>query len=196
LDQQHSPQEQSVQQVIATEPGGRPYFASHHADFNISHSHQAVALTYTTDTSSQTGLPLRTGCDIQYVNPGKTHAEIARRFFSTQEQTYISAGHTTPEQIRRFYHIWVLKECFLKAHGLSVFDMPQAPCFVSCSTLPLNFYCYALGDALHGQYMLAAALEKDPIHTKLKHEQDASAPLPTICWFSQESLHIKNIMLS
>jgi hypothetical protein len=68
------------------------------------------------------------------------------------ERDYIAAGRIaisySREAIKRFYHLWVLKECFLKTRGFSVFDMPKAPVFASgeglCKTidLPFNFYLY------------------------------------------------------
>lgn len=154
LDEGHSPE-------IGTEPGGRPFFTDRHADFSISHSRSMAAVAYSTEKNRETGCPLRTGCDIQHVKPLKDFGEIARLQFSPEEQEYIVTADG-PEKIDRFYRIWVLKECFLKACGLSVFDMRTAPSFANAGGLaaevnePLNFFLYELGEGSE-RYMLAAA---------------------------------------
>jgi phosphopantetheinyl transferase len=163
---------------IGTEKGGRPFFTGAHADFSISHSRNMAAVAYWSEKKQETGLPLRTGCDIQYVKPLKNLGEIARRQYSPEEQGYIAAASDEAVRIATFYRIWVLKECYLKARGLSVFDMPSAPSFADANGLftgtkePLHFYLYELGE----KYVLAAARESvgpyDPF------------PLPEFRWFS------------
>lgn len=176
---------------IAAEPGGRPYFIDRHGDFSISHSHRMAAAAYSTEKSRGAGKPLGTGCDIQYVHPAKTYEGIVRGFFSPEEQTYIAAGSPERERINRFYRIWVLKECFLKALGLSVFDMNRVPSFVACGDLKdtidgplisLRFYLYELGNSGSDRYLLAAAIERE--------REDFFVRQPSIRWFSEESLPV------
>ncbi|GHV28171.1 hypothetical protein AGMMS4952_11190 [Spirochaetia bacterium] len=170
---------------IGIEKGGRPFFTRRHADFSISHSRSMAALAYWAEKKPETGLPFRTGCDIQHVKPIKNFGEIARRYFSPEEQHYIAAASGEPEQLGRFYQLWVLKECFLKAQGLSVFDMPDAPSFAGPdglareTNLPLHFFLYELGDEAGEnnteRYLLAAAREND----------GAYCPPPEFRWFSE-----------
>jgi phosphopantetheinyl transferase len=107
----------SVSSVVKFLSFGRP-----HVDFSISHSRNMVAVAFKTSF-----LKGRVGCDVQYVDAGKSCVEISRRFFHATEQAYIEADPAA--QLRNFYRIWVLKEAWLKLHGLSVFEMKKAPAF-------------------------------------------------------------------
>jgi hypothetical protein len=127
---------------IIREGGGRPYFADRRADFSISHSRNIAAVTLCKAPAT------RTGCDIQYIDERKNHAEISSRFFHKSEQNYIAAGRPE-ERAHRFYHVWVLKEAWLKLRGLSVFEMQHAPEF-SIGRLPVK----TDGPCLSGRYFL------------------------------------------
>ncbi|MDR0877098.1 MAG: 4'-phosphopantetheinyl transferase superfamily protein [Treponema sp.] len=167
---------------IHTEEGGRPYFGDRHADFSISHSERAAAATYYAGDSQNTAV--RVGCDIQQVHPAKNREGIARRFFSLPEQKYIAAGAGSRERINRFYHIWVLKESYLKAKGLAVWGMEQVPSFAAENSphhlggpgceMGMSFFLYELGDDRADFFMLAVCL---PFSFR-----------PVIRWFSAESL--------
>ncbi|MDR1030508.1 MAG: 4'-phosphopantetheinyl transferase superfamily protein, partial [Treponema sp.] len=124
-----------VDQLIDREPGGRPYFIDHRGDFNISHTGRMVAVTYTQVRSTLSGLPLRTGCDIEHLHPRGNLETIASRFFTVEEHAYIAGG--TSEQVRttRFYQLWVIKECFLKTLGLGLGFIHHTPSFIHRNTL-------------------------------------------------------------
>ncbi|GHV73269.1 hypothetical protein AGMMS49940_05710 [Spirochaetia bacterium] len=179
LNEEYSPGRETA--AIETEPGGRPFFTGRHADFSISHSRRMAAVTYWAEKKTETGLPFRTGCDIQYIKPLKNFGEIARRYFSPEEQDHIAAAPGETAQLENFYRIWVLKECFLKARGLSVFDMKTAPSFAGPAGLcaetnvHLNFFLYELGEETAEKYVLAAAQES--CHP--------DGPSPKIRWFSE-----------
>jgi phosphopantetheinyl transferase (holo-ACP synthase) len=164
---------------IGIEPGGRPFFTAHHADFSISHSRNMAAVAYWAEKDAETGRPLRTGCDIQHIKPLKNFGGIAHRYFSPEEQDYIAAASGGPEGLERFYRIWVLKECFLKARGLSVFDMKTTPSFAGPDSLtaltnvPLRFFLYELGEETAEKYLLAAARESSR----------PDGPSPEIRWY-------------
>jgi phosphopantetheinyl transferase len=164
---------------IAAEAGGRPFFIDWHADFNISHSYDIIAVAYSPEKSAVTGLPLRTGVDVQYIDKRKNSRGIAGRAFSSEEREYLDTALDADAYTRRFYQIWVLKECFLKAYGLSVFDMHSLPPFASRAGLAvqnavaLDFYLYEIG-GMEARYMLAAA-----------YERTNAAAVPEICYFSE-----------
>jgi phosphopantetheinyl transferase len=127
------------------------------------------------------GSGLHTGCDIQLVRPRLNAAEIAGAYFSASEREYAFSGDEAG-----FFEIWVLKECFLKLRGFSVFDMPRAPSFISedgrfgfSGPDPLSFYLYEL-NLEDERYMLAAALEGADL-------------VPAIRWFSQGSPPLRSI---
>jgi len=166
---------------IAREAAGRPFFLNHDTDFSISHS------GFLTAVSLVKGKNLRTGCDVELIRPRAKAREIAEEFFSAPERDYVEAeGHFNET---RFYEIWTLKECFLKLRGLSVFDMTNAPSFISgegaytfgaVSSSAVSFNLYELTGSGYEHYMLATAIEG----TEYKHE---------IRWFSQASLDCKSI---
>jgi hypothetical protein len=171
---------------IAVESGGRPFFIDHHADFNISHSRNIAAAAWTGKISPLHGLPLRAGCDVQYVSPGKNREAVARKYYTPGENAYISAAGDEAERIGRFYRIWVLKECYLKARGLSVLDMRTSPPFAAQEGLLKNteasfcFFLYELGGNTGDRYLLAVCRETEPLlATPL-----LAAPLPEIRWYS------------
>jgi phosphopantetheinyl transferase len=175
---------------IAVEAGGRPFFTDYHADFNISHSCGMVAVTYSAKKSAAAGLPFRTGCDIQHIRHIENLEKIAQRAFSHSEQDYIATASHSAERTDRFYQIWVLKECYLKAFGLSIFNMGKVPSFavsgglaktvsvpaawsrLACLTADL----YELGDDPTQRYMLATAWESMDGDTAFQSE---------LCWFSE-----------
>jgi hypothetical protein len=169
--------------AIAVENGGRPFFVDRHADFNISHSRHMAAVAWSEAINPASGLLLRVGCDVQHIFPGKSREAIARKYYSPGENSYIGAAPDTPEQesIDRFYRIWALKECYLKAEGLSVLDMRNSPSFAARDGLveevpvPFGFFLYELDGGSTDHYMLAVCRE-----TGLP----AAAPLPEIRWFS------------
>jgi hypothetical protein len=199
--------------VIRTETLGRPYFADCHADFNISHSRFLAAVSFRRDRNPRSGLPYRTGCDVEYLNPRQTtHNErIIRRFFDPEEQSYINASATGLEYQRRFFRIWTLKECFIKLKGLSVVAMPEAPVFSLAPDFPLAamdtkarsasyrlnrnsrnnpslvFYLFELGTEQTDQYILATAWETNP-------EENPQAP--ELRWFSPETLPVNKPVIS
>ena len=178
-----------VPAAIAVENGGRPFFVDRHADFNISHSRNVAAVAWSETVNPASGLPLRVGCDIQHIFPGKSREAIARKYYSPGENRYIGAalGTADKERIDRFYRIWVLKECYLKAKGLSVLDMRTSPSFAARDGLvkevpvPFGFFLYELDCG--SRYLLAVCREI---------RLPAAAPLPDIRWYSP-ALSLKQI---
>jgi phosphopantetheinyl transferase (holo-ACP synthase) len=124
--------------VIKNESGGRPFFDDGHADFSISHSGRIAAVAFT-NRISPTGRALHAGCDIQLVKNGKMRRYITQKFYAPEEREYIEntegniyPGANVNDCIAnlRFHRIWVLKEAFLKAHGLSIAEINKAPAFI------------------------------------------------------------------
>jgi len=168
-------------QIFAYEPGGRPYFADHHADFSISHSRNMAAAAF---LPSLEKVSCRVGCDIQYVDPHKSCVEISRRFFHACEQAYIE--QTGEERIKNFYRIWTLKEAWLKLHGLSVFDITKAPAFSIGGRYENSpaFFLYELSSPSTTElYTLAAACQGNCF----------SGEEPEIRWFSGATLTLNRV---
>jgi phosphopantetheinyl transferase len=188
--------------IIATEPLGRPYFMDRHADFSISHSGLMAAVSYCSDHNPHTGLPYRTGCDVEFTNPSMAPRveRLIRRFFASKERDYINDAETALEYQRRFYQIWTLKECFLKLKGLSILAIAKTPVFSltgadgkmcagsfrfdqenPADSPLLVFYLYELGTASTDRYILTVVRE-----TNLSEGNRE----PKLCWLSQDILPI------
>jgi len=160
---------------IAKDENGRPYFQDHHSDFSISHSGNMCAVSLVNDKN------MRTGCDIQLVRPGVKIGDIAEKFFWPVERKYIFQGDEKRLGEERFFHIWTLKESYIKLLGHSVFGMPKVPSFVGDGYMEhfsfngdssLSFYLYDISGSCE-RYMLAAAVKGE------------EAARPEIHWFSQ-----------
>jgi phosphopantetheinyl transferase len=149
---------------IAVADSGRPYFADGHADFSVSHSGRTVAAAYSRARSAQTGRLLRVGCDIEYIRPGKSREEIAERFFAPPERAYIRGASPETERLARFYRVWVLKECYLKIFGWSIFAISRVPAFsdgyrLAASSETARFYPFELETPSGDRYSLAVGIE-------------------------------------
>jgi len=153
--------------TIAADENGRPFFPDGNMDFNISHSGAAVAVSLAQGENIY-GAKVRTGCDIQLIRPRENLKNIAEVNFCAAERSYILPQNETQFDNAKFFQIWTLKECYIKLRGLSVFDMPEVPSFISCDTAGrylfvdgsshLSFYLYELVFAGE-RYMLATAIE-------------------------------------
>jgi hypothetical protein len=182
---------------IAIEPGGRPCFADNHADFSISHSRNIAAAAWLAAEGPPGSAHPRIGCDIQYAENRKRHAEISRGFFFPPEYDYIEAGGGA-EGIRRFYRIWVLKEAALKMRGLSVLEMAKAPLFSigvprrgaarlgadGRNPLPLDCFLYELDSESAERYMLGVVRERGC---------SGETGEPQFRWFSETKLCVTRI---
>ncbi len=97
----------AAEHVLTSETGGKPLCSDGPA-ISITHSGEHVACSV--------GAGGALGIDLERVDERREVAQITQRFFSAEEQAWISPGPKA-----RFYMLWVLKEAFVKAHGQSVF---------------------------------------------------------------------------
>lgn len=74
--------------------------------FNLSHSGTMVFAVFT-DTEA--------GCDIEKIKP--VDLGVARRFFCEGEYRYLAGQESETGQQEAFFHLWTLKESFVKAEG-------------------------------------------------------------------------------
>ena len=206
---------------IAKEENGRPFFRDRRADFNISHSGNMAAVSLVKPFTGDEGIHdsammIRTGCDIELVRDRANVRKVAEKFFSPAERDYVfgrdqALNETRDESLgksrdlnqydmARFFHIWTLKECFLKLKGLSVFDMAKTPPFIYtdsggrsqfafCAPSPVSFSLYELSGPSE-RYVLASAIEgagQLPLGLQLRLQ-------PEIRWFSESSLPCRSIV--
>jgi 4'-phosphopantetheinyl transferase len=92
---------------------GKPSLAGcqRQIEFNLSHSgaHLLIGVSG--------GRPI--GVDVQVIRPGVRCLDLARRFFSPAERTYIES--LAPADVdQAFFDLWTLKEAWLKATGAGI----------------------------------------------------------------------------
>lgn len=125
------------------------------ADFNISHSKEALAVFVVLGLSSP---KISVGCDIECIRPRVSRLNIAREWFCPQESQWILAGNAN-ERVERFYRIWTAKEAWLKFWGKSIFDISSAPAFslIPQGEIPcLHFHQFLLQSPAQNSYVLTA----------------------------------------
>jgi 4'-phosphopantetheinyl transferase len=127
---------------------GKPFIPRRGLQFNVSHS-KDIALVAVTPAAN-------IGIDVEFVRKGVNYEGIARRFFTSHEQQFLS---TIPceQRVEAFYRCWTKKEAFAKAIGGGLFKVLHAfdttmVCDRSSSHWLLKSFC--LGN---GSYIAAVA---------------------------------------
>lgn len=92
-------------------PQGKPMLKNHpEFHFNISHSGQWVVIAYDTHP---------VGIDVEQICWDSGKENIARRFFTSDEQEYVF-GQPKQGMAERFYEVWTAKEGYLKYLGVGL----------------------------------------------------------------------------
>lgn len=113
---------------------GKPFLPDYpEIHFNLSHSGNMVLAVFS---------DLEVGCDIEYMNV--VNMKLARRFFCQSEYDSIVNQKDKEKRRELFYRLWTLKESFMKVTGLGM-------------KLPLNEFCFQLGDIVTIQQKVDAA---------------------------------------
>jgi len=98
--------------------------ASHHLEFNVSHSGTAALLAFARERAL--------GVDIEIIRDDFDPAALAHRFFSKHEQSQLAALDPS-EKYSGFFRCWTRKEAYIKAVGtglslpLDQFDVSLRP---------------------------------------------------------------------
>lgn len=92
-------------------------------DFNLSHSGEWVICGITNQG--------KIGVDVEYFRP-KIGLEIAERYFAEEEKRFLKTLHGQ-DQLAAFYHLWTLKEAYIKFEG-STFAIPLNSFWFDTST--------------------------------------------------------------
>ena len=103
---------------------GKPYFPEYPAlHFSLSHSYDYALCAVSGN---------EIGCDIEKKRPANQN--IARRFFTQSEQSYISHFNDPMQRQTAFYRLWTMKESLLKTIGCGL-------------TIPLDCFSIEIPDA-------------------------------------------------
>lgn len=109
---QYHPATQPADWQFATNAYGKPDIVQHDLAgqlcFNLSHTAGLVVVAVTRQAAI--------GVDVERIHHFDDLTGVAKRHFATQEMTDFKQL-PTPEQTRRFYDLWTLKEAYIKAHG-------------------------------------------------------------------------------
>lgn len=96
------------QLIFDNNPYGKPFVLNRKVHYNISHSGNWVVCAVS-------DLPI--GIDTE--EPGPIDLKIAESFFSSSENDMILHAKDE-EKIKLFYKLWVLKESYIKMHGMGL----------------------------------------------------------------------------
>jgi 4'-phosphopantetheinyl transferase len=80
-----------------------------HLHFNLSHSHEHAVAAF--------AVHRHVGVDIEWHNPDRETARLARRFYRPAEIAAINAEPTPAGRLAAFYRCWTRKEAYVKATG-------------------------------------------------------------------------------
>ncbi|MGE6632001.1 4'-phosphopantetheinyl transferase family protein [Bacillus sp. NPDC077027] len=155
----------SDQIVFETEENGKPIIAGlKNFHFNLSHSGHFVVCAVSDKP---------VGIDIEQVKP--IDLDIAKRFFSPQEYADLLTK-STKDQIPYFFHLWSMKESFIKltgkglSYGLSSFSAHLTADGQASFNLPEGEpVCYVKAYDLDPAYKMAACSSESalPDHIEL-----------------------------
>jgi 4'-phosphopantetheinyl transferase len=102
--------------IFSTNEFGRPYVANpspatSRLSFNVSHTKGLIMMGVTIGTAL--------GVDVENIGGREPYTEIADRYFSPSE---VADLHSLPEpqQHKRFFDVWTLKESYIKARGMGL----------------------------------------------------------------------------
>ncbi|MEE0132538.1 MAG: 4'-phosphopantetheinyl transferase superfamily protein [Treponema sp.] len=157
---------------ISQKASGRPFlqlekkiYKDASADFNISHSKEALAVFVGCSLESAS---ITVGCDLECIQYRASRLEIAQNYFYPQEVSWIFAAQDN-ERFERFYRIWTAKEAWLKTLGKSIFDISSAPGFSVTpqeAAHPFYFHQFLLtSPSLEGYVLTVAAPFPVPEHS-------------------------------
>jgi 4'-phosphopantetheinyl transferase len=97
-------------------PQGKPRVistASLPIQFNVSHTHGMALIAVT--------LKHAVGIDVERLDREVQDLDIAKRYFSARESTYL-ASLIPPERTHQFFSYWTCKEAYLKMQGRGISD--------------------------------------------------------------------------
>ena len=106
---------QAAGRSIDTTEHGKP-FVKDGPPFSIAHAGNLVACCVAAVGD--------VGIDVEFADTDRNIAGIAKRFFSGNETEWLR-----DKPADHFFMLWVLKEAWVKAFGLSIFGNMQKPCF-------------------------------------------------------------------
>ncbi len=119
--------EEFLRDKVMREEQGRPIYALEGRFFNISHCNYGIA-------AALSKVPV--GVDIE--GSRRVKALTVKKCMDDEEKAYIGpieGEWLKEEQMRRFFHLWTLKESYVKMTGQGI-------------RMPLNQVCFSLGDGL------------------------------------------------
>ena len=67
------------------------------------------------------------GLDMERRLPARDWRAVAEAWFHPEEREYLMGISDAREGSRRFHRLWTVKEAYIKAHGLRVWDMGNVP---------------------------------------------------------------------
>lgn len=132
---------------------GKPYFADHCVEFNITHTKGLIACVICGNSN--------VGVDAEKVRDGAEKA--AKKVMSENERKHYNSLSCT-EQREYFFRIWTLKEALGKAYGSGISNEFSKPEFVlsdtiSCTDNRFWYHQWTVSNE-EKEYIISVAMEK------------------------------------
>lgn len=138
-------------------PEGKPYLPGREDfHFNLSHSGQWVVIAWGSR-------PM--GIDVETLSMDEGKEQLARRFFSSDEQAYLFAVEGQ-DRARRFFEIWTKKESYLKYLGTGINRPLNAFSVLDTTALAASFRSFFFEDAVMTLCAERSECESRPVPLK------------------------------
>lgn len=138
---------------ILEEEKGKPYFADHCVEFNVTHTKGLIACVICGNS--------RVGVDGEKIRDGVE--KTARKFMTKQEMAHFEAL-TGEEKKEYFFRIWTLKEALGKAYGCGIgadFSKPEFTLSEPPACTDNRFWYHQWKVSNEGNdYIISVAMEK------------------------------------
>lgn len=116
---------------FSTNDFGKPFLKNSRFNFNLSHSGE-LALVAVAEN-------LHVGVDVERIRGEINHRELAERFFSKDEKSYLRSFYET-QAIKEFFRLWTRKEAFVKAKGCGLSEPLENFSVINMETADKNVF--------------------------------------------------------
>lgn len=104
--------------LLSDEKGSPRHLHKSPLSFSISHTQGLTVAAVSSHTL---------GIDIEYRKHGRAFSAITKSYFHPEEDKFISSISNQPHKLHAFYRFWTVKEAWIKAQGLSIWELGTVP---------------------------------------------------------------------
>ena len=123
---------------FSTNDFGKPFLKNSRFNFNLSHSGELALVAIAEN--------LHVGVDVELIRAKINYRELADRFFSKDEKSYLQSFYD-PEAKKEFFRLWVRKEAFVKAKGCGLSEPLENFSVINAETANKNLFSVEPSDS-------------------------------------------------